>query len=358
MSQFSPSSSGAGRLEAWRRYLVLPCLLLMALALDACATTGGPGSEDSTEAIGLQAQVEAPERQRMLHRRGLKARDRGIYDTALSYFVEASDAGYGPASVAAGKIFAAGYPGMGKNYEAAAERYRMAVEQGAGYVAELPLGACYQQGLGVPQDAAEAERWFRRGALTVAGLRDVVRQGAESDAEGGWNQLLETLFSPHPVPAEFEAAVGWVAELEALGGPALYDLSEQYRAGEGVAADGLLSAELLQRAFDRDHPEAAYSLAQDKLNGSADSRDKIAGIDLLWRAAQSDHVVAQMELGQLYAETERDPIDRQRAYYWLMRAHRNGAEITGQLEDVAASLSEDERAAVLETLDQGLAYLP
>ena len=192
----------------------------------------------------------------------------------------------------------------------------------------------------------------------MAGLREVVRQGAESDAEGGWNQLLETLFSPHPVPAEFEAAVGWVAELEALGGSALYELSEQYRAGEGVAADGHLSAELLQRAFDRDHPEAAYSLAQDKLNGSEEARDEIAGIDLLWRAAQSDHVVAQMELGQLYAETERDPIDRQRAYYWLMRAHRNGADISGQLEDVAASLSEDERAAVLETLDQGLAYLP
>ena len=294
----------------------------------------------------------------MLHRRGLKARDRAIYDTALSYFLEASDGGYGPASVAAGKIFAAGYPGMTKNYEAAAQRYQMAVEQGAGYVAELPLGACYQLGLGVPQDTAQAERWYRRGALTVAGLESVVRKGSDSDAEGGWDQLLVTLFSPHPVPAEFELAVGWVQELEALEGPALYQLSEQYRAGEGVAADELLTAELLQRAFERDHPDAAYAMAQDKLNGSEEARDETAGIDLLWRAAQRDHLVAQMELGQLYAETERDPIDRQRAYYWLMRAHRNGADITGQLEDVAASLSEDERAAVLETLDQGLAYLP
>ena len=356
MGEFRWFPSSAER-PAIRRWLLAgPGAILLVLGLGACATTGESGQEG--EALGLQAQVDAPERQRMLHRRGLKARDRGIYDTALSYFLEASDAGYGPASVAAGKIFAAGYPGMEKNFEAAAQRYQLAVDQGAGYLAELPLGACYQQGLGVPQDGAQAERWFRRGALTVAGLQGVVRTGSESDAEGGWDQLLETLFSPHPVPAEFAAAVGWVDELEALEGAALYQLSEQYRAGEGVAMDERLSTELLQRAFERDHPEAAYAMAQDKLNGSEEARDQSGGIDLLWRAAQGDHVVAQMELGQLYAETERDPIDRQRAYYWLMRAHRNGADISGQLEDVASSLSDEERAAVLETLDQGLAYLP
>lgn len=356
MSLSSLSPRRADRPGAWRWLLLGPGLLLLLLGLEACVTTGG--GEPEAEVLGLQAQVEAPERLRMLHRRGLKARDRGIYDTALSYFLEASDAGYGPASVAAGKIFAAGYPGLTKNYEAAARRYRMAVEQGAGYVAELPLGACYQQGLGVAQDSEQAERWFRRGALTVAGLQGVVRKGPESDAEGGWDQLLETLFSPHTVPAEFAAAVGWVRELEALEGPALYELSERYLYGDQVAPDRLLAANLLQRAFEREHPEAAYAMAQVKLDGAEAARNESEGIDLLWQAAQGDHVVAQMELGQLYAQTERSAIDRQRAYYWLMRAHRNGADISGQLEDVAASLSEDERAAVLETLDQGLAYLP
>ena len=356
MSVTSPSLAGGERPAVWRWLMAGPCLLVLLLGLGACVSTGG--TTQDTEALGLAAQVPVPERLRMLHRRGLKARDRGIYDTALSYFLEASDAGYGPASVAAGKIFAAGYPGMTRNYEAAAQRYRLAVEQGAGYVAELPLGACYQQGLGVPQNGEEAERWFRRGALTVADLEGVVRKGSESEAEGGWDQLLVTLFSPHPVPAEFVAAVGWVRELEALDGPALYELSDRYRYGDQVAPDRLLTAELLRRAFERDHPEAAYAMAQDKLSGTEAVRDESEGIDLLWRAAQGDHVVAQMELGQLYAQAVRDPIDRQRAYYWLMRAHRNGADITGQLEDVAASLSEEERAAVLETLDQGLAYLP
>ena len=355
MSNTTRSGSGAERPGFPVGILAATCLFLAAIGLSGCVQDG---AQEGPEVVGLEAQVETPERLRLLHRRGLKARDRGIYDTALSYFIEASDGGYGPASVAAGKVFAAGYPGLEKNYELAAARYRSGVEQGAGYVAELPLGACYLQGLGVPQDRAQAERWFRRGALTVADLRSVVREGSEADAEGGWNQLLTTLFSPHPVPPEFEEAVAWARSLEDMDGEGLYGLSEQYRTGTEVAADERLSDELLQRAFDRDHPDAAYAMAQSKLSGPEEARDESGGIDLLWRAAQSDHVVAQMELGRLYAETERDPIDRQRAYYWLMRAHRNGADISGQLEDVAASLSEEERAMVLENLDQGLAYLP
>ena len=71
-----------------------------------------------------------------------------------------------------------------------------------------------------------------------------------------------------------------------------------------------------------------------------------------------DLVVAQKELGLLYAEADNDPLDRQRAYYWLMRAERNGAEVAEEIDDVFDSLTEEQRQDVLETLDAGRAYLP
>ena len=328
--------------------------LAAALALAGCASNEGDLAGE-TEA----ARPPTAEEIRVLHQRGLKARDREIFDVALSYFVEASEGGYGPSSVAAAKLYAAGFEGQPADPAEAARRYLLGVDQGAGYRAELPLGALYLEGKGVAQDPVEAERWFRRGALTIAALQGVVKEGEEARAEGGSEQLVVSLFHPHPVPEAFDEALAWAAELETWDADLLHQVAEQYRGVGGGIEDPVLAEALLERAAERGHPEAAYSMARLRLDGDrAGQGDKAEALDMLWRAAQGDLVVAQTELADFYAEADRDPLDRQRAYYWLVRAQRNGAEVSAAVEDAASELSEEQREDVLRTLDQGEAYLP
>ena len=328
------------------------------LCLAGLLTVAGCSGNEQQAALEQQAAPPTPEELRVLHQRGLKARDREIYEVALSYFVEASDGGYGPSSVAAGKLFAAGPEGVPRDDAQAAQRYLLAVEQDAGYRAELPLGVLYLEGRGVAQDAGEADRWFRRGALTIAALEGVVKEGEAAEAEGGARQLIASLFHPHAVPAAFDEALDWARALQTWDGALLFEVSEQYGGtGDGIA-DSVLAEALLERAAAKGHPEAAYRLARSKLDGVGAARDEAAGLDMLWRAAQGDLVVAQTELAEIYAEADRDPLDRQRAYYWLVRAQRNGAEVSEAVDDMAAALTEAQRKDVLQTLEQGEAYLP
>lgn len=345
---FSCTNSDLFRWPAWVAAAVLLSSLL--LATSGCSSPGD-------EAPASEQAALTPDQLRVLHQRGLKARDREIFDVALSYFNEASDGGYGPASVASGKLYATGFEGVPQDAVEAARRYRLAVDQGAGYRAELPLGALYLDGVGLAQDLNEAERWFRRGALTLASLEGVVKQGEEATAEGGAQQLIASLFHPHPVPERFGEALAWARELDTWESDLLYEVGGQYREG-GTTVDPVLAEALLKRAAAKGNPEAAYTMARRKLDAEDGARDEVAGIDLLWQAAQGDLVVAQRELAEIYAEADRDPLDRQRAYYWLVRAQRNGAEVEEAIDDLASELSEEQRRDVIQTLEDGEAYLP
>ena len=213
-------------------------------------------------------------------------------------------------------------------------------------------------GKGVAQSAEEADRWCRRGALTIAALEGVVKEGEAAQAEGGVQQLIASLFHPHPVPTAFDESLDWAHALATWDGGLLLDVSQQYRGEGGGIADPVLAEALLERAAAKGEPEAAYQLARRKLDGGDVAHDEAAAIDMLWRAAQGDLVVAQTELAEIYAEADRDPLDRQRAYYWLVRAQRNGAEVSAAIDDIASALTEEQRQDVLQTLEQGEAYLP
>ena len=299
-----------------------------------------------------------PERLRVFYQRGLKARDRRIYDVAFDYFRRASDGGYGLASLAAGKSLAAGFPGLPQDFALAAAYYRLAVERGAGYLAALPLGALYQQGLGVPQSAAEAQRWFRRGAFTLVKLDGVVKRGGGANEPGGAARLIATLFSPHAVPKAFGDALAWVQALDRRDGESIYVESLQYRDGDGVAQDMVLADLLLEAAARRGYPQAAYEIGLAKLEGGTGAQDFSTGLVLLWQAAQGGLIVAQTALAQVYREADGDDLDEERAYYWLLRARQRGGEVESELAAVAAELSEEKRAQVARNLESDFVYPP
>ena len=74
-----------------------------------------------------------------------------------------------------------------QNYAEAAKWYRKAAEQGDA-LAQLSLGSLYEQGQGVPQNYAEAAKWYRKAAeqgdaLAQLSLGSLYEQGQGVPAE-------------------------------------------------------------------------------------------------------------------------------------------------------------------------------
>ena len=216
----------------------------------------------------------------------------------------------------------------------------------------------HENGLGVPQNTPEAERWFRRAAFTVSKLEGVVKQGAAAGQQGGQELLLATLFSPHRYPPQFDEALAWLDDLKQREGEAAYVESLSYRDGNSVPQDDALADKLLELAALRDYPQAAYELGLAKLEGSEEERDWPGGMVMLWRAAKGDLVIAQRELALRYREAEGDDLNRQRAFYWLLRARQNGDEVDDELAAAASDLSEAERELVVRNLETDYVYTP
>ncbi len=93
---------------------------------------------------------------------GVEAYQRGDYATALTKFRPLAQQGNAKAQFNLGLMYAKGR-GVPQDDAEAVRWYQLAAEQGdAG--AQYNLGVMYDLGRGVPQDDAEALRWYRRAA--------------------------------------------------------------------------------------------------------------------------------------------------------------------------------------------------
>ena len=103
--------------------------------------------------------------------------------------------------------------------------YRRAAEQGDA-TAQSNLGAMYAEGLGVPQDAAEAVAWYRRAA-------------EQGDARAQYN-LGGMCREGRGVPQDAAGAVAWYRRAAEQGHTrAQYNLGVMYAEGLGVPPDAV-----------------------------------------------------------------------------------------------------------------------
>ncbi|MCH7806877.1 MAG: sel1 repeat family protein [Proteobacteria bacterium] len=94
--------------------------------------------------------------------RGWEAYDRGDYETALKEWLIDANKGNPAAQSMLGLMYANGW-GVPENDAEAVRWYRLAADQG--YVkAQYNLGYMYANGEGVPENDAEAVRWYRLAA--------------------------------------------------------------------------------------------------------------------------------------------------------------------------------------------------
>ena len=156
------------------------------------------------------------------------------------------------------------------DYAAAMNHWRPLAEAGDPS-AQTNVGLMYSQGQGVPQDAAEAFKWYR-----MAAMQNYI------DAE--------------------------------------YNLALLYRDGKGVGPNIDEAIRWFQHAAEKGHLRAQLRLGDIHFKGmgvEADSREAIKWYEA---AAKKDEPEAQLALGDIFAKGDGVPQDRVRAYLWYSAA--------------------------------------
>ena len=102
--------------------------------------------------------------------KGLAAYNTGDFATALQQWTPLAEAGGSVAQYNIGRMYNNGY-GIPQNYAEAMKWYRLSA--GHGYAkAQYNLGLMYDKGDGVPEKNAEAVKWYRKAADSNQILRD------------------------------------------------------------------------------------------------------------------------------------------------------------------------------------------
>tara|TARA_B100000965_G_scaffold266305_1_gene224977 strand:- start:965 stop:1882 length:918 start_codon:yes stop_codon:yes gene_type:complete len=206
-----------------------------------------------------------------------------------------------------------------QDYGRAFELYSRAVEFGPSIVG-LRLGYFYLNGLGVGRDENKARYWFRSQALAAHYTKDRFMDG-----------ILELMFFGAPVPKMLREEVSRAREMYDGPPEVLMEVYRNLLNGTGVFPNRERALFWLSKAARQDHPAALYDTAQRYLTGNGYEKDETSYVVHLREAARRNHAEAQKELGEYYLRTHKEPFELHNALVWLLRAQRNGLEVSRQV---------------------------
>ena len=255
---------------------------------------------------------------------------------------------------------------------------RKAAEQGYA-PAQGRLGIYYECGDGVPEDNAEAANWFRKAA-------------DQGDADAQW-RLGECYANGAGVPEDNAEAANWYRKAADQGHClALWQLGECYANGTGVPEDkaeavkcyrkavrqgyepfffvidslGELGrevkeeiAKMYRRKADQGEADAQWQLGDCYANGEGVPEDKAEAAKWYRKAADQGHYLAQWQLGECYANGTGVPADKSEAVKWLCRAVRQGyvpyidSDLIDSLGELANQVEEEVVNLYRREADQG-----
>ena len=174
--------------------------------------------------------------------------------------------------------------------------------------AQHELGKRYRDGTGVPQDSANALKWFHKAA----------DQGyAESELVLGWSYREGRL----GLEKDNEAAVGWFRKAAEQGDPwGQVELAFMYETGGGVSQDDAEAVRWYTRAAEQGLPIAQFDLAYMYENGKGVQADVQKAIQLYELSAVQTYM-ARYNLATLYlVGSNKVPKDPVVAYKWGLLA--------------------------------------
>lgn len=184
-----------------------------------------------------------------------------------------------------------GFSGVPQDAAEAVRWYRRAAKQGLAD-AQYALGICYVNGEGVPKDDGEAAYWYR--------------QAAEQDHAGAQFMLGVLYEEGDGVPQDAAEAVRWYRRAAEQGdADAQYNLGVSYANGEGVPQDDVEAARWFRLSAEQGDADAQFMLGDAYAEGRGVTQDSGEAVRRCWQAAQQGHAYAQFHLGYFYADFPR-----------------------------------------------------
>ena len=194
-------------------------------------------------------------------------------------------------------------------------RDQAAAEQGNAK-AQTNLGVRYFNGRGVPQDDAEAVRWFRQAA-------------EQGHAKAQFNLGL-MYATGRGVPQDDAEAVRWFRQAAEQGhAKAQFNLGLVYATGRGVPQDDAEAVRWYRLAADQGDASAQFNLGVMYRDGEGVPQDEAEAVRWFRLAADQGNALGQSNLGVMYAEGRGVPQDEAEAARWNRLAAEQG-DVLGQ----------------------------
>ena len=191
------------------------------------------------------------------------------------------------------------------------EKFVAALAEEGDVSAQTLLGHMYRVGDGVPQDDAEAARWFRRAA-------------ERGDASAQYN-LGDMYFDGEGVPRDHAKAAEWYRRAaEQSHASAQFGLGVLLEYGSGVPSDVDEAVKWYHRAAERGNYDAQNKLGRMYSTGGGVPQNLAEAAKWYSRAAGQGNADDQFMLGQWYREGEGIPQDYAEAVKWFRRAAEQG----------------------------------
>lgn len=191
-----------------------------------------------------------------------------------------------------------------------ANETRARAEQGD-VAAEYKLAQLYYEGRGVPQDYAEASRWYRKAAEQGYAIAQFA--------------LGDLYFHGIGVRQDYAETVRWTQKAADQGyAKAESGLGYLYSNGVGVSQNYVEAFRWYNRAADQGNVEAEYALGYMCRSGIGVPQNQNEAVRWFHKAADQGDAEAQTALGSMYANGLGVQQNRTEAYLWLRRAADHG----------------------------------
>ncbi len=222
--------------------------------------------------------------------------------------------GHAPAQLYLGMMYALGR-GVPQDYAEAFKWFSLAAEQGNAQ-AQYALGSMYYEGRGVPQVYSEAFKWFSL--------------AAEQGDAAAQNSLASMYIDGKAVPQDYAEALKWVRMAAEQGdADAQNNLARMYALGRNVPQDYAEALKWVRMAAEQGHAAAQNSLGMMYFNGQGVAKDYVQAHMWYNLAAAQGHDAAKNSRGIAEKLMSRNQIEgaQRLATEWMEKQYK---KVTGE----------------------------
>jgi formylglycine-generating enzyme len=178
--------------------------------------------------------------------------------------------------------------------------------------AQAIIGSMYDNGVVVPENHAEAIKWYRKSA----------RQG---NATAQYNLGIIYRNGRDDVPQNYAEAAKWYRKAAEQGDVgAQNNLGRMYANGWGVPENDAEAVKWYRKAAEKGHARAQINLGSMHADGHGVPQNYVEAVKWYRKAAEQNDADAQAFLGLMYGRGAGVPVDYIKAHMWLSLAKEQG----------------------------------